>query len=164
MTFQGQLVKLMVMAAPQIYRSECKRGTSPVCEAAEGIVWNAEGFTVNPYNPCVVTKTIQGDQMAICWHVDGTKVSHHRRSEVTKIENKLRIIYGNNSVSRGKKSTNLRRNIYYSEHGNASMPLYTLVIINTFPEAIVVTSVTPAANHLFKTRVEVETRKLPEEQ
>lgn len=44
------------------------------------------------------------------------------------------------------------------------MPLYTLVIINTFPEAIVVTSVTPAANHLFKTRVEVEARKLPEEQ
>ena len=32
------------------------------------------GFEINPYDPCVANKTINGCQMTICWHVDDLKV------------------------------------------------------------------------------------------
>jgi hypothetical protein len=44
----------------------------------------AKGFAVNPYDPCVVTKIVQGKQMTICWHVDDLKISHKRKAEVKK--------------------------------------------------------------------------------
>ena len=37
------------------------------------------GFKINPYDPCVVNKMIDGQQMTICYHVDYCKLSHCRR-------------------------------------------------------------------------------------
>jgi hypothetical protein len=37
------------------------------------------GFTINPYNPCVAKKIIEGKQMAICFHVDDCKFSHRKK-------------------------------------------------------------------------------------
>ena len=34
------------------------------------------GFVLNPYDPCVCNKTINGSQMTITWHVDDLKISH----------------------------------------------------------------------------------------
>ena len=34
------------------------------------------GFEINPYNPCVTNKMVNGHQMKICWHVDDLKVSY----------------------------------------------------------------------------------------
>ena len=34
------------------------------------------GFMINPYNPCVANKTIDRQQMNICYHVDTCKLSH----------------------------------------------------------------------------------------
>ena len=31
------------------------------------------GFTINPYNPCVVNKIIDGKHYTMVWHVDGQK-------------------------------------------------------------------------------------------
>ncbi len=28
------------------------------------------GFKLNPYDPCVANKTLNGTQMAVCWHAD----------------------------------------------------------------------------------------------
>ena len=36
------------------------------------------GFNINPYNPCVANKMIDGQQMNICYHVDDPKLSHLR--------------------------------------------------------------------------------------
>ena len=33
------------------------------------------GFEVNPYDPCVANKMVNGKQMTICWHVDDLKIS-----------------------------------------------------------------------------------------
>jgi hypothetical protein len=33
-------------------------------------------FTINPYDPCVANKILDGKQMTICWHVDDLKASH----------------------------------------------------------------------------------------
>jgi hypothetical protein len=39
------------------------------------------GFTVNPYDRCVVNKMIKGKQCTIIWHVDDLKLSHVRQRQ-----------------------------------------------------------------------------------
>ena len=34
------------------------------------------GFELNPYNPFVANKQINGSQSTICWYVDDNKMSH----------------------------------------------------------------------------------------
>ena len=43
------------------------------------------GFEVNPYDPCVANKTINGLQMTVTWHMDDLKVSYKESTEVTKL-------------------------------------------------------------------------------
>ena len=33
-------------------------------------------FEINPYDPCVANKMLNGIQMIVVWHVDDLKVSH----------------------------------------------------------------------------------------
>ena len=35
-----------------------------------------EGFEINPYDPCVANKMVNGKQQTIFWHVDNCKLSH----------------------------------------------------------------------------------------
>jgi hypothetical protein len=35
-----------------------------------------QGYTMNPYDPCVWNKLVKGRQITICFHVDDCKVSH----------------------------------------------------------------------------------------
>ena len=37
------------------------------------VMW---GFVINPYDPCVVNKVVNGSQFTIMWHVDNLKMSH----------------------------------------------------------------------------------------
>ena len=61
------------------------------------------GFKVNPYNPCVVNKTVQGSQMAVIWHVDDLKVSHVKPEANTQFAEWMEGIYAENlTVHRGK--------------------------------------------------------------
>ena len=34
------------------------------------------GYKVNPYDPCVANKMIEGKQHTLSWHVDDLKASH----------------------------------------------------------------------------------------
>jgi hypothetical protein len=34
------------------------------------------GFEANPYDPCVMNKTVEGQKLTVAWHVDDLKVSH----------------------------------------------------------------------------------------
>ena len=36
----------------------------------------ADGFTINPYDPCVANKIVDGKQFTVLWHVDDMKASH----------------------------------------------------------------------------------------
>ena len=42
------------------------------------------GFEVNPYDPCVANKLINGSQMTVTWHMDDLKISHKDEKEVTE--------------------------------------------------------------------------------
>ena len=61
------------------------------------------GFGINPYDPFVANKIVNGHQMTICWHVDNLKLSHKDDNAVTALAEKLAELYGpNTTVSRGK--------------------------------------------------------------
>ena len=47
------------------------------------------GFEINPYDPCVVSKTVNGARMTICFHVDDCKLSHHSSKANNNIINWL---------------------------------------------------------------------------
>ena len=40
-------------------------------------------FTINPYDPCIANKMVNGKQLTICWHVDDLIVGHKSSAVVT---------------------------------------------------------------------------------
>ena len=52
------------------------------------------GFEVNPYDWCVMNKTIDGTQCTILWHVDDLKISHVKPNVVTKVIKQLEAEFG----------------------------------------------------------------------
>ena len=41
------------------------------------------GFEVNPYDPCVANRQVNGSQCTVVWHVDDLKVSHKEEAAVS---------------------------------------------------------------------------------
>ena len=65
---------------------------------------NELGFVVNPYDWCVVNKTINGKQCTVGWHVDDLKISHYDSRVVDDILHALNERYGKESplvITRG---------------------------------------------------------------
>jgi hypothetical protein len=49
------------------------------------------GFEINPYDPCVANKMVNGTQMTIRWHVDDLMMSHVSWDEIMKIVQEIKI-------------------------------------------------------------------------
>jgi hypothetical protein len=47
-------------------------------------------FVINPYDPCVANKMIEGEQMTICFHVDDCKLSHRKKKVMDRMIEHLR--------------------------------------------------------------------------
>ena len=63
----------------------------------------AYGFNINPYDPCVANKIINGKKMIVTYYVNDIKVSHQDAFEMTKFATYLSDIYGKKlTVHRGK--------------------------------------------------------------
>ena len=52
------------------------------------------GFHLNPYDPCVANKNINGSQCTICWYVDDAKISHVESDVVSNIIKRLEETFG----------------------------------------------------------------------
>jgi hypothetical protein len=96
MILKGRLAELMVQVAPNLYRKYIlvnRKGTAVLYvkmqKAIYGLLRSAllfcrklmtdlegNGFILNPYDPCVAKKEVNGSQMTVCWHVDDLKSSH----------------------------------------------------------------------------------------
>jgi hypothetical protein len=125
------------------------------------------GFEINPYDPCVANKMINGKQCTILWHVDDLKISHVDHTEVTKIIELLSAEFGKEApltINRGKTHEYLGMSLDFSEKGIArvSMAQYVKNILMEMPDDMKGVSPTPAANHLFDVNPEQE--KLDEKQ
>ena len=58
---------------------------------------------MNPYDPCVANKIINGTQITICWHVDDLKVSHKEEDVVTALAVAMGKEFGSGTtIKRGK--------------------------------------------------------------
>ena len=183
MLLRGQLAELMVKIDPKLYRpyiTKNGRGESIMFVRMQKAMYGMmrasllfylklvdelieDGFELNPYDPCVANKTVNGKQMTVCWHVDDLKVSHVEGMELTKFVLKLAKIYGDQiTVKRGSYHDYLGMDLDYSLSGKVrvSMIKYVEKVFNDFPEVIKKSSSTPAADHLFNIRDPEETEKL----
>jgi hypothetical protein len=53
-----------------------------------------QGFELNPYDPCVANKTVDGKVLTVCFHVDDNKISHKSSKVVDATIKWLREEYG----------------------------------------------------------------------
>ena len=51
------------------------------------------GFELNPYDPCVANKVVDGAQLTVVWHVDDLKVSNVDAGVVTRMSVWLQKTY-----------------------------------------------------------------------
>ena len=69
---------------------------------------------VNPYDPCVANKMVDGAQMNVCWHVDDLNISHRDEDMVTEFTVKMANIYrAKTTISRGRVHDYLGMGIYF---------------------------------------------------
>jgi hypothetical protein len=183
MVLRDNLAELMALAAPEVYRKHIavtKDGRTvlyvKLCKALYGCLKSAllfyrklwgdlrqQGFIMNPYDPCVVNKMIDGHQMTISWHVDDLKISHHTDAAITTVIRWIESIYGTLDASRGDKHQYLGMDLDYSEVGKVkiSMEQFTRKAIDEFPEPLPKTAGTPADDNLFTVRDDDDPRRRP---
>jgi hypothetical protein len=162
MILKGRLAKLMVKVAPNLYRKYISVDAKGLVilyvkmqKAIYGLLRSAllfykkllsnlesTGFKLNPYDPCVANKTVNGTQMTVCWHVDNLKVSHVDPKEVTKFGEWLRKTYGVPvATHRGKVHDYLGMIFDFLKKGKVMINMieYLKNIINNFPKEIIAT-------------------------
>jgi hypothetical protein len=116
------------------------------------------GYVINPYDPCVANKMINGKQMTICWHLDDLIIWYVESSVVTTFLTWLASRYDTAdkklNVTWGPCHDYLGMNIDFSESGSVKFDMipYISKILTGFPEIITGVSSTPAADHLFDVR------------
>ena len=102
MLLRGRLAEMMVQVDPSMYRKYVTYSPNGqamlyvrLSKALYGMLRAAllfykrlrsdlenMGFEVNPYDPCVANKMVNGHQMTMCWHVDDLEyIALQERSE-----------------------------------------------------------------------------------
>ena len=177
MLLPGRLAKMMVQVNPAMYRkyvTYSPNGQAMILyvrlsKALYGMLRAAllfykrlrsdldnMGFEVNPYDPCVANKMVNGHQMTVCWHVDDLKVSHKEESAVTALAMKLSKLYGSKTtICRGKVHEYLGMDMdWVTEPGTiiVSVIKYLYKVIEEFPGVIKGTRSSPAGEHIFNMR------------
>jgi hypothetical protein len=141
--------------------------TGNLCALQKGNLWDVEcsnpsipqvnqvfkewGFTMNPYEPCVWNKTINGKQFTIVSHVDDIKLSHIDPLIVTMIIKMLMKEYGKLdqlSINWGKKHEYLGMNIDFSVKHEVRITMcdYVEKLIRQLPSDMIGTKKTTAEN------------------
>jgi len=142
MQLDGILAELMVKIAPTLYHKYVTtnaKGKSVLYVQLENAVYGmmksailfyrklvadltSIGFEINPYDPCIANKIIDGKQMTICWHIDDLFIGHEDPHVVTTfLECWLAQQYDTDdkklNVVRGHKHDYLGMDLDFSEKG-----------------------------------------------
>jgi Reverse transcriptase (RNA-dependent DNA polymerase)/Zinc knuckle len=112
------------------------------------------GFVVNPYDPCVANKTIDGKQCTIIWHVDDLKISHEDPAVVSGVIEQLSGEFGKEApltVNRGKVHDYLGMTLDFSAEGKVKIGMvqYVKTMLSELNPDMDGVSPTSAAAHLF---------------
>ena len=97
------------------------------------------GFEVNPYDPCVANKTVDGNQLTVCWHVDDLKSSHVRAEVNTSFLEWVKKQYGaigEVKMTRGKVHEYLGMKLDYTKKNQVTIDMvkYVKSMLQVFPE------------------------------
>jgi hypothetical protein len=115
------------------------------------------GFEINPYDPCVANKMVNGKQLTVSWHVDDLKSSHVKTKINDEFLQWIKDTYGSIGevkITRGKVHEYLGMKLDYSIPGQVSVDMsdYVKSMLENFPqeelEGPTVTS--PWNDNLFK--------------
>ena len=186
MKVRGELAKILVEIAPEIYEKYLvyENGVPvlylEILRALYGMLESSmlfykkllrdlekEGFEVNPYDPCVANKIVDGKQLTVTWHVDDLKVSHVKTEVIDDFIQWVRDKYEDFTKvkpSRGKKHDYLAMLLDYSTPGVVKIDMsdYIRKILKEFQylkEVGTTGAKTPAAEYLFKTNEECKKLK-----
>ena len=128
----------------------------------------AEGYKVNPYDPCVANKMINGKQHTVTWHVDDVKASHEDPKVNDAFYEWCENTYGSEenghvTVVRGKRHDYLGVNLDFSEKGKLKVDMinYIETMMKEFEHDVEATKRSPWSDKLFK--VSTSAKKLEEE-
>jgi hypothetical protein len=110
---RGPLVDILTSIAPDVYESYVTIGkkrekqllvkclTALYCTMVASLLYYkkfvksliSKRFKLNPYDPCIVNKWVNGKQLNVCFHVDDCKILHVCSRVVTDIIDWLRSEY-----------------------------------------------------------------------
>jgi hypothetical protein len=113
------------------------------------------GFTANPYDPCVMNKTVDGSRLTVAWHVDDLKVSYVNLRVVDKFIEEMESEFGKVAPlnkSRGAVHDYLGMRLDFSQPGSVCITMvdYIKTILHDAPHNMQGRAATPAADHLFR--------------
>ena len=125
---------------------------------------NKMKFVINPYDPCVANKTINGQQCTICWYVDDLKISHVSKEVVEEVIKEIEEVYGKMTVNIGQEHTYVGMDISYPGNGEAVIRMkdHVLEAIADFPECCNINVTSPAPNYLFQVTPDLPTISEPD--
>ena len=114
-----------------------------------------QGYEVNPYDPCVANKMIEGKQHTVCWHVDDLKASHvHEKVNDDFLEwlNKKYGTLAKVTATRGKEHDYLAMILRYTKDGKVivDMTRYVEKMVEDFPDKLKEGAKLPWTERLFK--------------
>jgi hypothetical protein len=97
------------------------------------------GFEINPYDPCVANKMVQGQQLTVSWHVDDLKASHKDPKIIDEFIQWIKQTYGSIGevkVTRGKIHDYLGMKLDYTAKGQVTIDMedYVENMVSSFPQ------------------------------
>jgi hypothetical protein len=86
------------------------------------------GFVLNPYDPCLANREVEGRQHTIIWHVDDIKASHINSKVNDELKVWLQKTYGEDGIgtvktTRGKKHDYLAMILDFTEKGKLRLDM-----------------------------------------
>jgi hypothetical protein len=113
------------------------------------------GYERNPYDWCVMNKTVNGKQCTVLWHVDDLKMSHVDPKVIDELIADIDQEYGKEAPitkTRGKVHDYLGMTIDYREDGAVKITMIDYInnLLEELPADMKGRAPSPAANHLFQ--------------
>ena len=126
------------------------------------------GFVVNPYDPCVANRIVNGKQHTVTWHVDDLKSSHVDPKVNDEFLEWLKNKYASDEIGeikavRGHRHDYLAMVLDYSSPGvlKLDMTKYVKSMVEDFPLTLNGTGMFPWTNKLFT--VDPKSKRLDDE-
>jgi hypothetical protein len=162
---RGKLVEILVDIAPEVYGPyvrENKKGEKVLLVQCMNALYGTmvasllfyknfvtslkkEGFVLNPYDACVANKTVNGEVLTVCFHVDDNKISHKQTKVVDAtiewLKREYEVIFHDGSgamkVCRGKVHTYLGMEMDFTTKGEVHIMMLKHLddAVKTFEEA-----------------------------